>query len=719
MKSTLKHFFFFLSILLIFSSKAYATSSDANFSNLTTNVGALTFSQATQNYTVYVPATTQMVAIGTALSNAGATIEAPGKSSNSGATYYFRTIGASSTYNITVTAQDLTTKKIYTVSFVKIGLNGLTFSGGVTPSGFQGVNAANYVPASATTPSSSVAYSVSSITLTPTVALGSPTVTVNGTTVTSGSASGAIALNVGSNTITTVVTAQDGSASTTYTTTLTRAGPSGTATLSNLAISSGTLSPSFASGTSSYTASVANSVSSITVTPTVSDSNSTVKVNGTTVTSGSASGAIALNVGSNTITTVVTAQDGTTTQTYTTTVTRASGRVSINDAVDGTVTGTVLAQASASQRFSEVQIRNVSDHIQSLKSGFNVKSNQIALGLNTPTLDPLKQVAQQFGLAFKQQNAVKIARNDLDQTGYIKLSQADTLPSDISVTSRDDQTANLNERLFGNKNIGIWASGSLDYGSINSNDFRTSGLTAGIDYQLNSRAIIGAAIGYGFDRTQIDDLGSRVKSQQTTTSLYGLYKTDSNWFLDGLVGYGDLSFNNSRYSTGASTVFSSNRNGDTLFGSISVAKFLRAQKFNLQPYARITQMSSTLDAYSEGTNANALAYDKATIVSRAVSLGFTAAYDIVLEHGTLTPNAKFELRHNSRGSINQTIAYADTPAESMTYSSTPAPDGVQSLGLGLSYFGKNGISGDVSWFGSIGTNSYHSNALKLNVRLPF
>jgi small neutral amino acid transporter SnatA (MarC family) len=47
-------------------------------------------------------------------------------------------------------------------------------------------------------------------------------------------------------------------------------------------------------------------------------------VNGTIVTSGSASGAIPLNVGPNTITVLVTAQDGTTTQSYTITVTRAA-----------------------------------------------------------------------------------------------------------------------------------------------------------------------------------------------------------------------------------------------------------------------------------------------------------------------------------------------------------------------------------------------------------
>lgn len=100
--------------------------------------------------------------------------------------------------------------------------------------------------------------------------------------------------------------------------------PSTDATLSALALSSGTLSPSFAAGTTSYTASAANAVSSITVTPTVNESHATVKVNGTTVTSGSPSGAIALAVGANTITVLVTAQDGTTTQTYTVTVTRAA-----------------------------------------------------------------------------------------------------------------------------------------------------------------------------------------------------------------------------------------------------------------------------------------------------------------------------------------------------------------------------------------------------------
>jgi hypothetical protein len=88
------------------------------------------------------------------------------------------------------------------------------------------------------------------------------------------------------------------------------------ATLSALTISPGQLKPSFSPNTISYTASAPNGTSSVTVTPTRNESHATITVNGNLVTSGSASSAINLNTGSNTITVIVTAQDRTT-KTYT------------------------------------------------------------------------------------------------------------------------------------------------------------------------------------------------------------------------------------------------------------------------------------------------------------------------------------------------------------------------------------------------------------------
>ena len=88
------------------------------------------------------------------------------------------------------------------------------------------------------------------------------------------------------------------------------------ANLSNLTISSGTLTPAFQKGVTNYHDAVANAVTSVTVTPTAEDAGSTIKVNGNTVTSGSATPSIPLNVGDNPINVVVTAADGVTTKTY-------------------------------------------------------------------------------------------------------------------------------------------------------------------------------------------------------------------------------------------------------------------------------------------------------------------------------------------------------------------------------------------------------------------
>jgi gliding motility-associated-like protein len=169
----------------------------------------------------------------------------------------------------------------------------------------------------------SVGNANTSMTATPTATDASATIKVNGATVASGSPSAAIPLSVGANTLTTVVTATDGTTTNTYTVTVTRA-PSSNATLAGIVLSSGTLSPAFSGGTTGYTATVNGATASITVKPTVADNTATVTVNGTAVTSGTASGAITLNLGANVITIVATAQDGSTTQTYTLTVTKLS-----------------------------------------------------------------------------------------------------------------------------------------------------------------------------------------------------------------------------------------------------------------------------------------------------------------------------------------------------------------------------------------------------------
>ena len=369
-------------------------------------------------------------------------------------------------YDIWVVAEDA----MMNLQAVAVKLDATTLS--------NNANLSNLVPGSGslneTFASGTISYTMtvpkttSSITFTPTVAESHATVTVNGTSVTSGSPSGSIILNVGSNTITVVVTAQDGVTTKTYTVAVTRqpgtasattsiitASPTsimanGTATsiitvqlkdsdgdnvitggaivtlttnagtlssvtdnlngtytatlssntagsatitgtlntvaisdsasvtlvastnanLSNLAPSTGTLSPSFDAATTTYTISVPNGTSGITFTPTVAESHATVTVNGVTVTSGSPSGNIPLTVGENTVTVVVTAQDGST-KTYTVTVTRAAASA---DPAETTITAspTSITADGTSTSTITVQLKDASGTNVATGTGYSV-----------------------------------------------------------------------------------------------------------------------------------------------------------------------------------------------------------------------------------------------------------------------------------------------------------------------------------------------------------
>jgi hypothetical protein len=166
--------------------------------------------------------------------------------------------------------------------------------------------------------------SVSELTVTPVANDPYASITIQGISVISGTPSQTINLAEGENNITLIITSENEENQNTYTITVKRASAaaSSDAALSNLTISSGTLFPAFSSNTYSYTADVVWEVSSLEIIPVASDPNAIIEIQGEFVNSGSPSGPVNLNVGSNIINIIVTAEDILTQLTYTITVSR-------------------------------------------------------------------------------------------------------------------------------------------------------------------------------------------------------------------------------------------------------------------------------------------------------------------------------------------------------------------------------------------------------------
>ncbi len=313
----------------------------STLSSVTLSSGTLSpeFISTTTSYTAIVADTTS-ITVKPTVSNSFASVRVNGTLVTSGSASQSIPLAlGSNTITVVGTAQDGTSTSTYTLSVTRLPftdstLSALTLSSGTLSPGFG---------SSTTSYTASVANATTSITVRPTLSTTTATVRVNGALVTTGSNSQSIPLTVGDNTITILGTAEDGVTTTSYTVTVTRA-PSAVSTISALTLSSGTLSPVFAAGTRNYTASVTNATTSITVRPTVTDATATIKVNGTTVASGSNSSALPLEVGPNTITVVGTAQDGISTSTYTVVVTRAPSAVS-------TLAGLTLSSGTLSPSF--------------------------------------------------------------------------------------------------------------------------------------------------------------------------------------------------------------------------------------------------------------------------------------------------------------------------------------------------------------------------------
>jgi ubiquitin len=268
--------------------------------------------------------------------------------------------------------------------------------------------------------------------------------------------------------------------------------------------------------------------------------------------------------------------------------------------------------------------------------------------------------------------------------------------------------------------VELWVAGGIDYASISLQDsakkFNTKGFTLGFDKRINDSLLLGGALGYGQDKTNIDDSGSQVKSHQKTGSVYISYQSPNSLLLDGLAGYGDLNFDNKRFIT--DSLVTGNRSGDVTFAGLRISKIFDINQIAFKPYLRADINKVTLDAYSEsGATAFNTTYFQSNIKSETLSTGIQIHKDIALNNGVLRPNFNFQYAHNYQGNINQNTYYSSTDTSTISLKTTPSDYITAGFGLGYQSF-KNTLI-DLKYNYSQGSSSYRSNALTAHISSTF
>lgn len=473
------------------------------------------------------------------------------------------------------------------------------------------------------------------------------TITLNGTTVPNGTPGPAIQLAVGNNPATIIVTAQDAQTTNTYHVNIVRA-QSGNAGLVGLVTSAGSLEPAFSPGTTNYALSVPFDTATLQLMPTAGDPAATIMINGNAIASGSMSRPIGLAVGINTVSVLVTARNGAA-RSYTISANRAA-LVFPDPTMDPEVIGLLNAQASAAERFAEVQIRNFQNRLEQLhdegerrQSSFDIRFGGQSTRAENVSSGPPEPASNGTGVALLGY----AAEDGQELAGEVIAGKQPKFP---------DENFDRAPSPFA-----VWTSGFVNFGEANGRtglDYMFVGVSAGIDYRFTEGFVAGLGVGYGRDRTDLGDKGTQSRASAYSAAFYSSYKPFDNLFIDALLGGSVLNFNSTRFITTDSNLTDGERDGSQLFGSLTVAYEFRREAWLVSPYGGVEMSRTQLHGYSEGgASIYRLTFGDQTAGNIAGVLGLRANYALDYQWGRLTPGLRAEYTYDFNDSSHATMGY--------------------------------------------------------------
>jgi uncharacterized protein YhjY with autotransporter beta-barrel domain len=380
---------------------------------------------------------------------------------------------------------------------------------------------------------------------------------------------------------------------------------------------------------------------------------------------------------------------------------------------DAEVAGMVAAQTQSASRFASAQISNVSTRLESLHADGWGRSD-FGLRLNSGSQSASSQaMPDAFPLGGYQ------ATQRPSQHGYGLYASQPNLP-DLPASSQTAATAR--------QALAFWVGGSLEYGrqyvrgAETEYRFTSSGISAGGDWRVNDLFTLGLGFGLGRDSALIGVNGSKSVANSQSMVLYGSLRPAKQVFVDGLLGYGRLRFDSTRFITDGSGLAVGTRTGRQMFAALVGGMEFREVGWMWSPYLRLELSRSTLDTYSESApGLAALTYFSQQASALSGVLGVRAEGVYALGTVKLAPKLRLEYTHSLQRTGEAQFAYADLadlgPAYSLAASSTRS--GNWTLGLGLRIRWRSGVELSLDLNSSIDIHNNRSQGLSLGLRVPF
>ncbi|WP_221937628.1 putative Ig domain-containing protein [Janthinobacterium sp. KBS0711] len=398
--------------------------------------------------------------------------------------------------------------------------------------------------------------------------------------------------------------------------------------------------------------------------------------------------------------------------------------------VDPEVIGLQAAQADAARRFASAQLSNFTQRLESLHGdGWGRSSFGLSLTPPNDSGNPTAALARWqadeadrvFGTAVKPFMRKAALRQpgagfSSDERQQVDVSGATSGLPDMPQKPDTQKQA-----------LALWLGGAVDFGQhyVNGRDtgfrFRTNGVSVGGDYRLSDLASLGVGAGFSHDRSDVGQNGSRSTADSAVAAVYGSLRPSKGVFLDGVLGYGTLQYDASRYLADGSGFATGERDGKQVFGALVGGIEMRQDTWMWSPYGRVELMSAKLDPYTEkAAGINALSYFKQTVRSRIGALGVRAEGIYVGGLGTWFPRARLEYRHQFQGADDARLAYADLVADGPVYviRTVPQQTGNWAAGLGVKLLLSNGMTITLDYNSNLNIDSGRTQSVMFGIAMP-
>jgi len=375
------------------------------------------------------------------------------------------------------------------------------------------------------------------------------------------------------------------------------------------------------------------------------------------------------------------------------------------NALDELFSDVAFAQANASMLAAQSQFQNLKARIAALRSGTGGTSFG-GLALNTAS------------------GAVPIA-------------------SLFSALNGESSKANTSNNSGDFERWGFFATGSIgrgeaEAGSINpAFDYDINGLSAGVDYRMSDKMIVGAALGFTQQGTTLPGSAGSVDTTGWSASAYSTFYQQNNWYADAVLTYGQNRFDLQRHINytlplfgGGFTTVDQIANADT-DGSMLSAAFTFGRDFQkgawaIGPYGRLTYTKLDFDAYDEillSGNGSGLGLhiEERSLTSIATVIGSKFAYSHSTNWGVLMPHLQLEWEREFKDdpqTIQASFIY-DPTGTPITVTGDPEDKSFFRIGLGLSMILSRGRSGFIYYEKMIGRDRLDQDTLSMGLRMEF